>query len=49
MTLLTEILPGFISNETGSLLVITLLVVLGMLIQLAFTLSVFLQGLDDQP
>lgn len=49
MKLLTETLPGLISNEAGSLIVITLLVVLGMLIQLIFAFSVYLLGQDDQP
>lgn len=44
----TEILTGLFSDEMGNLFVILLLVVLGMLIQLDFTLSVFLQGRDDQ-
>lgn len=48
MTLLTETLPGLVSSEAGSLLVITMLVVLGMLIQLVFPLSVFQLGLDEQ-
>lgn len=44
----TEILSGLLSDETGNLFVILLLVVLGMLIQLDYTLSVFQQGRDDQ-
>lgn len=42
-----EMLPGLMSNEAGCLFVVAVLVVIGLLIQLAFTLSVIQQGLNE--